>query len=146
MPFAITTKLLGYLSGGLGAVALATSAFAGLQTHRLNETKGTVTTLQGTLERADKAFGTVVTVANERAEALKGRDGIIQSQTDSIDALDRAAQSDRSVYLAGIARADVGARSNEARAAELIQRPAQAPSDKCEAARVLILQEMQNVR
>lgn len=142
----ITTKLLAYLSGGLGAVALATSAFAGIQTHRLNETKGTVTNLQGNLKRADESFASVVLVANERAEALKGRDGIIQSQTDSIDALDRAALADRSSYLAGIRKADVGAKANETRAAELIRPPAQAPADKCEAARALILQEMQNVR
>lgn len=142
----ITTKLLSYLAGGLGAAALAASTFAGIQTHRLRETQGTVTNLQGNLKRADEAFASVVLVANERAEALKGRDGIIQSQTDSIDALDRAAQADRSSYLAGIQRADVGAKANESRAAELIQRPAQAPADKCEAARALILQEMQNVR
>jgi hypothetical protein len=139
-------KLLGYLSGGLGAAALATSAFAGFQTHRLTESKGTVTTLQGSLDRADKAFATVVLVANERAEALKGRDGIIRSQSDSIDALDRAAQADRSSYLAGIRKADAGGKAHEARADELIHMPTPAPADRCEAARSLILQEMRNVR
>jgi len=146
VPFAITTKLLGYVAGGLGAAALAASAFAGIQTHRLDETRGTVTVLQGNLKRADEAFASVVLVANERAEALKGRDGIIRSQSDSIDALDRAAQADRSSYLAGIRKADAGAKAHEARADELIHMPTPAPADRCEAARALILQEMRNVR
>lgn len=48
MPFAISTRLL----GGRGAFALATSAFAGIQTHRLNNAKTQLVAEKG---RADLA-------------------------------------------------------------------------------------------
>lgn len=142
----ITTKLLGYLSGGLGAAALLASGTAALQTHRLHETQGTVTALRGDLDRAAKAFDTVVITANERAEALKDRDRLIADQSGSIDAISHQRDADRATYVSGILQADRGAKTHEARAAELEQAPAKAPDDRCEAARALIEQEMLSVR
>lgn len=144
--FNITTRLLGILSGGLGAAALAAGAFAGLQTHRLHETQGTVVVLKDSLGRADTAFAKVVTVANERGEALKARDGIIQDQSASIDAIKTQRDADRRTYVAGILQADTGAKVHEARAAELVRVPTKAPDDRCEAARALIEEEMLHVR
>ncbi|MBB3693038.1 hypothetical protein [Sphingomonas sp. BK580] len=144
-PF-ITTKLLGYLSGGLGAFALAAGAFGAVQTHRLHETQGTVKVLRDSMARADNAFATVVTAANERGEALKARDGIISEQTASIDAIQAQRSADRARYVRSIVAADDGAKVHEARAAELVRQPTVAPADRCEAARTLIIQELQNVR
>ncbi|WP_375292282.1 hypothetical protein [Sphingomonas melonis] len=142
----ITTKLLGILSGGLGAAALAASAFAGIQTHRLHETQGTVTALRDNLDRAAASFDRVVEVANDRAQALQGRDEIIKAQSGSIDAIAAQRAQDRATYVSGILQADRGAKTHEARAAELVQAPAKAPDDRCEAARALIEQEMLGVR
>ena len=142
----ITTKLLGYLSGGLGIALLLSGGFAGLQTYRLGNAQTTVTDLRASLKDAKAQADFMTIVANSRGEELKGRDQTITDQSNSIDALARAAKQNRSVYTAGIAKADVSARSNEAQAAQL-SAPVSMPADKqCEAARQLIIEEMRNVR
>lgn len=146
MPFAITTRLLSYVTAGLGVASIATGAFAGIQTHRLHEAQGTVEVVKDAMSRAEASFATVVQVANERGDALKARDALIGEQSASIDAIQAQRSADRASYVRSIVAADDGAKVHEARAAELVRKPLQAPADRCEAARTLIIQELQNVR
>ncbi|MBB3910127.1 hypothetical protein [Sphingomonas desiccabilis] len=146
MPFAITTKLLGYLSGGLGAAALAASAFAGLQTHRLHGAQGDIATLGQSLKDEKGRADLATTTANQRGEDLKARDAIIRQQSESLDGLKARSDADRQTYVSGILAADTGAKTHEARATELVRVPVKVPDDRCEAARALIEQEMLSVR
>ncbi|WP_066803262.1 hypothetical protein [Sphingomonas asaccharolytica] len=144
--FAITTKLLGYLSGGLGAAALAASAFAGLQTYRMHAAHEQNATLTSALVKVEAAATLAIGEANARGKALTERDGIIKLQSDSIDGLKSQSDADRAAYIANILKAEDGAKGEEARAAEIVKLPAPAPGDRCEAARALIEQELLNVR
>lgn len=144
MPFAVTTRLLGYLSGGLGLVALSAGAFAGLQTFRLDAAQAQVATLGKALEAEKGRADLSTTVANERTTALRTRDETIAQQSASIDAIRAQASAERTQYLAGIRKADGSAKANEARAAELV-RTVTVPDDRCAAARTLIEQEMLSV-
>lgn len=144
--FNLTSKVLGYVAGGLGAIALAAGAFAGIQTIRLNGAQSTLTATKTALKTVQDERDLAITVANERGLALVQRDQVIQQQSTSIDALAASSDTARSTYLAGIAVANRSAQGNEARAAEIIQLPAPPADARCEAARALIEEEMLNVR
>ena len=149
MPFSITTRLLGFLSGGLFIVALLAAGFAYRQTSKLQDRAVTIQALQTDKRQLRASRDQAVTVANERGLALSARDVLIADQSSSIDRLAARAQEGRTVYLQGIARADQKARANEDAARSLILPPPAVPATpdaKCEAARSLILQEFRNVR
>jgi hypothetical protein len=139
----LTTKALTW---GLGSLALASGAFAGLQTYRLGNAQDQVTSLQTSVDAEKGRADLAVTVANQRGEELRARDQLLQDQSASIDALRAQSDAARATYQAGIRAADAVARSNESRAAELIRAPVQVPDDRCEAARALLEEEMLNVR
>ena len=79
-------------------------------------------------------------------QAEHWRDRLIADQSGSIDAISHQREADRATYVSGILQADRGAKTHEARAAELEQAPVKFPDDRCEAARALIEQEMLSVR
>lgn len=143
--FKITTRLLGYLSGGLGLVALSAGAFAGLQTIRLDATKSELSAVREVVTSEKGRADLSTTVANERTASLRALNGTIAEQSASIDALRAQASADRTQYLAGIRKADGAARGNEARAAELVRTVTVPADDRCAAARTLIEQEMLSV-
>lgn len=135
----ITTKLLGYLSGGLGVLAALLLGLLVLQSNRLSAAQARV---KAESTRAE----TYLASANNRAAQITEMNSIIATQTASIEAIQAQAAADRKTYVSGILHADTGAKAHESKAAELVKVPVKVPYDRCEAARALIEEEMLNVR
>jgi hypothetical protein len=144
--FNLTTKALGYVAGALGLATIAAGSFAGVQTFRLDQAKHRMVVLAGAVTAEKGRADIAVTEANQRGIALGQRDLLIAEQSASLDRVSSASAANRERYLATIRGAEVLAKNNESRAAELAAPPPAPPSDKCEAARSLIIQELQNVR
>lgn len=135
MPFQITTKLLGVVSGGLAITSAALGDLLWLQTERLAAS-------DLAFEAASTSNSHLVSIANQRAQDLKGRDLVIQAQTNSITALQDQASANRAVYLQGIARANAAAKTHETRASSILRLPTPPVDEACEAARALLEEEL----
>lgn len=135
MPAIITTKLLGYVAGGLGILCLLLVGFGTVQTKRLKASRELTKSLQTQVT-------TVTGIANERATALEGRDAIIALQSASVQALKDQSDKDRASYKSRVAQAAAQARPAYDKAAQIIQLPAPPADQQCEAARKLILEEL----
>ena len=111
----ITTKLLGYVSGGLLIALLAASAFGWLQTSRLSTAHASITTRDGQIVLLRQRV-------TDDAGKIVSRDKLIGAQNLAVLAMQRAADADRTAYLARIQAADKVAQVYQNQAADIMAR------------------------
>lgn len=115
VPGWITTKLLGFVSGGL-AIALALAvAFGWVQSGRLNVATQRIKDLGGQIVLLEQRV-------NSDAGLIATRDRLIAAQNQAVLAMQQAADADRKAYEARIAAANKLAQVQEARAKDIMSR------------------------
>lgn len=136
MPFSITTRLLGFVSGDLALALAAAVVFGWIQTDRLKSAKETIVALDG------KAALLVQRITSDR-QLIETRDKLITAQNNAVLAMQKAAEADRKAYMARIAAADKVAKVYEAQAADILSRQIET-TDELERSRaaLALIQEM----
>lgn len=122
----ITTRTLGFLSGGLGLALAATAGFAFVQTERLGAA-------QDKIETRDERIGQLVS-------SIQSRDTLIARQNDAVRQLQAQNEADRAAYLERLAAADKRAKVYQGQAARLLKATTEATDElgRCRAAVQLI--------
>jgi len=133
----LASRIAGPFVVGLGALTLATGAFAGLQTYRLGNT-------QELSEARGKAVETLEARVRMDASLMAQRDALIEAQNDGILAISAQRQEDRVVYLQGYARADERARDHDTRAQQIMALPSAQLDElaSCRASKILLEEEL----
>lgn len=133
---AITTRLLGFVSGGL-CIALALAvAFGWLQTDRLSTSRDLVKSLRGEISL-------LVQRVKSDGQLIATRDQLITAQNTAVLAMHETAEADRAAYKARIAAAEKLAKVQQDRAADIMSRNA-STEDELERSReaLRLIQEM----
>ena len=115
MPFSITTRLLGFVSGGLGIALALALGFGWLQTDRLKAAKLTISSQTTNLQLLAQR------VISDRG-LIASRDQLIGKQNLAVLAIQKSAQADRTAYLARIAAADKVAKTYQNSASNILAR------------------------
>lgn len=132
----ITTKLLGYLSGGLGIALALALAFGWVQTTRLSSARETIDAKAGEIRLL-----TLRTISDRAL--IASRDELIAAQNKAVRAMAAAAARDRAAYLARIAAAEKLAKVHQTRATDIMARSIET-TDELERSRaaLALIQEM----
>ena len=117
MPFAITTRLLGYLSGGLGVALVAAGAFGWVQTDRLSAAQDLIASMRGEAALLAQRI-------TSDAQLIQSRDDLIGAQNKAVLAMQQAAEADHAAYKARIAAAEKLAANYQASAKDIMSRQA----------------------
>lgn len=111
----ITTKLLGYVSGGLGIALVLAGGFGWLQTDRLSSARTTITAQLASIGLLEQRI-----VAD--SGKIADRDSLINAQNVAVLALKSASDADHAAYLSRIAAADKVAKVYQTQAANIMAR------------------------
>lgn len=118
----LTTKVLGYLSGGL-SIALVVSAFyIGIQGSRLDAAQETIAAKSLVIETLEDRIDTDQTL-------IAQRDALIAEQNTAVLALSEASKANRQAYEQRIAQADLRAASYQAQAEYIMSRTLEAEDE-----------------
>ncbi|MFC3214641.1 hypothetical protein [Novosphingobium panipatense] len=102
----VTTRALGFLSGGLGLALIGSSIFGYVQTERLSAARETIQAREAT-------------IATHKA-AVVDRDVLIAKQNDAVRQLQAKSEEDRAAYLERLAAADKRAEVYKGQAKSLL--------------------------
>nr|WP_294850056.1 hypothetical protein [uncultured Sphingomonas sp.] len=133
----LASRFAGPIVMALAALALAGGIFGGVQTYRLGNAQDTITTQAELIQGKDQALALATSM-------IATRDGLIKSQNEGIEALKKVREEERAAYLKQYAAADERAKSNDARAKQLLGLSASNTDEltQCREARGLLLQEL----
>jgi hypothetical protein len=111
----ITTKVLGYLAGGLGLALVAAVLFGFIQTERLQATRLALAARELVIQTLEHR------ITNDQ-HLIAQRDALINEQNDAVAALAKASEENRRGYVLRVRLAERRADTMQAQAADIMSR------------------------